>query len=56
MTASGYREALSIIESDTLPLDRMRTHQFALADAERAIQTLSGEIEGEHAINVVIRP
>jgi hypothetical protein len=34
----------------------MRTHEFALADAELAIQTLAGEVEGEDAINVVIRP
>jgi threonine dehydrogenase-like Zn-dependent dehydrogenase len=56
VTAPGYREALSIIDSGALPVDRMRTHQFALADAELAIQTLAGEIEGEDAINVVIRP
>jgi len=56
VTAPGYREALSIIDSGALPVERMRTHQFALADAELAIQTLAGEIEGEDAINVVIRP
>lgn len=56
VTAAGYREALSIIDGGELPFDRMRTHEFALADAEQAIRTLSGEVEGEDAINVVIRP
>ncbi|MEO8695070.1 MAG: alcohol dehydrogenase catalytic domain-containing protein [Acidimicrobiales bacterium] len=56
VTAPGYREALAILDSGALPVDRMRTHQFALADAELAIQTLAGEIAGEDAINVVIRP
>jgi len=56
VTAAGYREALSIIDSGALPVERMRTHQFELADAELAIRTLAGEIEGEAAINVVIRP
>ena len=56
VTAPGYREALSIIDSGALPVDRMRTHQFPLADAGLAIRTLAGEIEGENAINVVIRP
>ena len=56
VTAPGYREALSIIDSGRVPVDQMRTHQFALADAELAIRTLSGEVEREDAINVVIRP
>ena len=56
VTAPGYREALSIIDSGAVPVDQMRTHQFGLADAELAIRTLAGEVEGEDAINVVIRP
>jgi threonine dehydrogenase-like Zn-dependent dehydrogenase len=56
VTADGYRDALSIIEQRPVPLEKMRTHTFALVDAELAIQTLAGEIPGEHAINVVIAP
>ena len=56
VTADGYREALSIIEQQRFPLEKLQTHTFALADAELAIQTLAGEIPGEHAINVVIQP
>ena len=56
VTAPAYRDALDLIASARLPLERLRTHVFPLADAERAIQVLAGELPGEHAINVVIRP
>ena len=56
VTAEGYRAALSIIEQQPVALHKMRTHKFPLAQAERAIQVLAGEIPGEHAINVVIEP
>ena len=56
VTAPAYREALDIIASERFPLERLRTHVFPLAEAERAIQTLAGEIASEHAINVVIEP
>jgi threonine dehydrogenase-like Zn-dependent dehydrogenase len=56
VTAPGYLGALAIIESGEHPLDLMRTHEFPLHDAELAIRTLAGEVPGEHAINVVIRP
>jgi threonine dehydrogenase-like Zn-dependent dehydrogenase len=56
VTAPGYRGALDIIESGDHRLELMQTHEFPLHQAELAIQTLAGEIGGEHAINVVIRP
>jgi threonine dehydrogenase-like Zn-dependent dehydrogenase len=56
VTAPAYRSALDLIAADRLPLDRLRTHVFPLAEAERAIQVLAGEVPGEHAINVVIAP
>jgi threonine dehydrogenase-like Zn-dependent dehydrogenase len=61
VTAPAYRDAIDLLAADRLPLDRLRTHVFPLAEAERAIQTLAGEviageILGEHAINVVIAP
>jgi hypothetical protein len=34
----------------------MHTHDLGLADAAQAIQTLAGEIPGEAAIHVAIRP
>jgi threonine dehydrogenase-like Zn-dependent dehydrogenase len=56
VTAPAYRSALEIIDNGGLPLERLRTHVFPLAEAERAIQTLAGEVAGEHAVNVVIAP
>jgi threonine dehydrogenase-like Zn-dependent dehydrogenase len=56
VTAPAYRDAIDLLAADRLPLDRLRTHVFPLAEAERAIQTLAGEVLGEHAINVVIAP
>ncbi len=53
----AYRAAIQMIESGRFPLERMRTHTFALQDAELAIKTLAREAPGgEHAIHVVIRP
>jgi threonine dehydrogenase-like Zn-dependent dehydrogenase len=56
VTAPAYRGALDLIAASTLPLDRLRTHVFPLAEAERAIRVLAGEVPGEQAINVVINP
>ncbi len=56
VTADGYRDALALLESERFPLERMRTHTFPLAEAERALQVLAGEIPGEEAVNVVITP
>jgi threonine dehydrogenase-like Zn-dependent dehydrogenase len=56
VTAPAYREALDLIAADRVPIERLRTHVFPLAEAERAIQVLAGEIPGEDAINVVIQP
>ncbi len=56
VTADGYRDALAIIGADRFPLERMRTHTFPLAEAERAVQVLAGEVPGASAINVVITP
>jgi threonine dehydrogenase-like Zn-dependent dehydrogenase len=56
VTAPAYRNALDLIASDRFPLERLRTHVFPLAEAERAIQVLAGEVPDEHAVNVVIAP
>src|SRR6185436_10305889 len=47
VTARAYDAAIRLIESGRVPLARMHTHDFALPDAERAIQTLAGEVPGE---------
>jgi threonine dehydrogenase-like Zn-dependent dehydrogenase len=56
VTSAAYDAAIRLIESGRVPLARMHTHDFALADAERAIQTLLGEIPGETSIHSCLIP
>ncbi len=56
VTAPAYEAAIRLIESERVPLARMHTHDFALADAERAIQMLGGEIAGESSIHSCLVP
>jgi threonine dehydrogenase-like Zn-dependent dehydrogenase len=56
VTSSAYRNAIRLIESRRLPLERMHTHDFALADAEQAIRTLARELPGEDAIHCALFP
>lgn len=56
VTARAYDAAIRLIESGRVPLARMHTHDFALADAERAIQMLAGEIPGEASIHSCLVP
>jgi threonine dehydrogenase-like Zn-dependent dehydrogenase len=54
--ARAYLDAIRIIESGKLPLEKLHTHTFGLADAARAVETLAGEVEGEEAVHVTIAP
>lgn len=56
VTSSGYRNAIRLIESGRVPLERMHTHDFALADAELAIRTLGREIAGTESIHSCLIP
>jgi threonine dehydrogenase-like Zn-dependent dehydrogenase len=56
VTRKGYEAAIRLIESGRVPLAKMHTHDFALEDAERAILTLAGEIEGESSIHSCLIP
>lgn len=56
VTARAYDAAIRLIESGRVPLERMHTHAFELADAERAIQMLAGEISGESSIHSCLVP
>ena len=56
VTSPSYAAAIRLIESGRLPLAEMHTHDFALADAERAIQTLAGEIPGEQSVHSCLLP
>jgi threonine dehydrogenase-like Zn-dependent dehydrogenase len=56
VTSPGYRAAIRLIESGRLPVERMHTHDFPLAEAERAIRTLAGEVPGETSIHSCLVP
>ncbi len=56
VTSTGYRNAIRLIESRRHPIEAMHTHDFALADAERAIRTLARQIEGEESIHSCLIP
>jgi 2-desacetyl-2-hydroxyethyl bacteriochlorophyllide A dehydrogenase len=56
VTSHAYRAAIRLIESGRVPLARMHTHDFALEEAERAIQTLAGEVPGAQSIHSCLLP
>ena len=56
VTSPSYAAAIRVIEPGRVPLAEMHTNDFALLDAERAIQTLAGEIAGEVTIHSCLLP
>ncbi len=56
VTSTGYRKAIALIESGTVDLSPMHTHDFDLQDAELAIRTLAREIEGQESIHSCLIP
>ena len=56
VTAPAYDAAIRLIESGRVPIERMHTHDFGLADAELAIQMLAGEVAGASSIHSCLRP
>jgi threonine dehydrogenase-like Zn-dependent dehydrogenase len=56
VTSNAYRSAIRLIESGRVPIEKMHTHDFALAEAERAIKMLGGEIPGESSIHSCLLP
>jgi len=54
--SASYRQAIQLIESGTVPLNKFRTTKFALEDAEAAILRLAGSDGLPPAIHVVIQP
>lgn len=56
VTWDAYERAIRLIEKRGLPLEKLATHAFPLADAERAIRTLAGQVPGEHAVCCTLLP
>src|SRR2546428_2628339 len=56
VTSRAYESAIRLIDSGRVPLEKMHTHDFPLEDAERAIQTLAGELPGEASIHSCLVP
>jgi threonine dehydrogenase-like Zn-dependent dehydrogenase len=56
VTSRSYQAAIRLIESGRVPVAKMHTHDFALEEAERAIQTLAGEVSGEASIHSCLLP
>ena len=52
----AYEESLRLLCENKYDLSRMKTHAFALEEAEQALLTLGGEIDGEEAICVSLHP
>lgn len=56
VTARAYEQAIKLIESGRVPLEKMHTHDFPLEQAELAIQTLAGEAAGPPSIHSCLLP
>lgn len=56
VTSSGYKSAIGLIESGKIDFSKMHTHNFDLADAELAIQTLARKVEGEESVHSCLIP
>jgi threonine dehydrogenase-like Zn-dependent dehydrogenase len=56
VTARAYEAAIRLIESGRGTFRDMHTHDFRLEDAERAIQTLAGEVPGEASVHSCLLP
>jgi threonine dehydrogenase-like Zn-dependent dehydrogenase len=56
VTSSGYKKAIDLIESGSVPLEKMHTHNFSVRQAELAIKTLGREIPGDESIHSCLIP
>jgi threonine dehydrogenase-like Zn-dependent dehydrogenase len=53
---AAFERAIQLIEEGSVPLEKLNTHAFDVADAERAVRTLAGDYPDEHPIHVAIVP
>jgi threonine dehydrogenase-like Zn-dependent dehydrogenase len=47
---------IRLLESGKHPVEKMVTHRFKVSEAEKAIQCVGRQLEGEDPIKVVILP
>jgi threonine dehydrogenase-like Zn-dependent dehydrogenase len=52
----AYDAAIRLIESGRYPLAKMHTHTLPLAEAERGLRLLAGDVPGEEAIAIALVP
>jgi threonine dehydrogenase-like Zn-dependent dehydrogenase len=52
----AYAAAIRLIESGKYPLADMHTHTLPLEEAERGLQLLAGNVEGEEAVHIALVP
>jgi len=56
VTSSGYRNAIRLLESRRVPVEKMHTHEFPLREADLAIRTLAGEVPGVRSLHSCLLP
>ena len=56
VTYNSYAQAIRLLESRRVPIEKMYTHKFGLRDAETAIRTLAREIPGQESIHSCLLP
>jgi threonine dehydrogenase-like Zn-dependent dehydrogenase len=56
VTSSGYASAIRTIESGTVPMEKMHTHDFRLEEADLAIRTLARQVPGDESIHSCLIP
>ena len=54
--SQAYEEAIGLLVENAHNFARLHTHEFPLDEAERALQTLGGDVAGEDAICVSPHP
>lgn len=56
MPYDDFERAVRLLESRKYPFEKLHTHSFPVEQAELAIRTLAGRVEGAGAIHVAIVP
>ncbi len=52
----NYERAVRLIESGKYALEKLHTHTLPLAEAERALRLLAGQVPGEEAVHIALVP